>query len=218
MDDTPAREHSHSTVARVVSVNVGGIRRLEINGQHVSTAIWKQPVNGRVAIRGVNLDGDDQADRSVHGGPDKAVYAYAREDYDWWRAREDFDIQPGLFGENLTTEGIDLSSAVVGERWSLGSTVLEVAQPRLPCYKLGIRVSDPHFLKRFLTALRMGAYLRIVQEGDVGMGDAVRVSSRPAHGMTLREMTRALREPEQAVRLRDVPRLPAFWRQVAEGR
>lgn len=218
MTTSVAGNGSPRRVARVISVNVGGIRHLDIRGQQVSTAIWKHPVEGRVTIRGVNLAGDDQADRAVHGGPDKAVYSYAREDYDWWRAREDFDIQPGLFGENLTTEGIDLSSAVVGERWSLGSTVLEVAQPRLPCYKLGIRVGDPHFLKRFLAALRMGAYLRVVQEGDVGTGDAVRVSSRPAHGMTLREMTRALREPEQAVRLRDVPRLPAFWRQVAEGR
>jgi MOSC domain-containing protein YiiM len=211
-----AREESSPPAGRVLSVNVGAIRHLELRGQHVSTAIWKHPVDGRVAIRGVNLEGDDQADRTVHGGPDKAVYSYAHEDYDWWRGRETFDMRPGLFGENLTTEGLDLSSAVVGERWSIGSAVLEVAQPRLPCFKLGIRVGDPHFLKRFFAALRMGAYLRVVREGDVGAGDRVTVLSRPDHGITLREMTRALREPEQAVRLRDLQYLPEFWRRVAE--
>lgn len=214
--DAANREASPSPSARVISVNVGDIRVVEFHGEEVTTAIWKHPVADRVAIRGVNLDGDDQADRTVHGGPDKAVYAYAREDYDFWRAHESFDTAPGLFGENLTTEGLDLSSAVAGERWSVGSTVLEVAQPRLPCFKLGIRVGDPRFLKRFLAALRMGAYLRVVREGDVGAGDEVTLLSRPAHGMTLREMTLALRDPDQAARLREIPRLPDFWRQLAD--
>jgi MOSC domain-containing protein YiiM len=203
--------------ALVVSVNVGAIRHVDLHGEDVTTAIWKHPVDGRVAIRGVNLDGDDQADRTVHGGPDKAVYAYSLEDYAYWREHEPFDTPVGLFGENLTIEGIDLSSAVVGERWSVGSAVLEVAQPRLPCFKLGIRVGDPTFLKRFLAAARMGAYFRIIKEGDVGAGDLVTVLSRPDHGMTLRDMTLALRDPDRAVRLREIPGLPRFWRQVAQG-
>jgi MOSC domain-containing protein YiiM len=201
---------------RVLSVNVGAVREVEWRGRRVTTAIWKHPVDGRVALRGVNFEGDDQADRSVHGGPDKAVYAYAREDYDFWRDEEGVETSPGLFGENLTVEGIDLSGALAGERWSVGSAVLEVAQPRLPCYKLGIRMGDQRFLKRFLAALRMGAYLRVVTEGDVAAGDPVRVIHRPDHGVTLRGMTEALHDRERAAALRRVARLPEFWRQVAE--
>ena len=201
----------------MLSINVGGIRHVEWRGTQVTTGIWKQPVAGRVALRGVNFEGDDQADRVVHGGPDKAVYAYAREDYDFWRD-EGMETPAGLFGENLTLQGLDLSSALVGERWSVGSTVLEVAQPRLPCYKLGIRVGDPHFLKRFFAAMRLGAYLRVVQEGDVGAGDAVEVTSRPGHGVTLRDMAQALRDPSKAAALLRVPLLPVFWQSVARGR
>jgi MOSC domain-containing protein YiiM len=200
----------------VLSVNVGSVRTIEWRGRPVTTAIWKHAVSGRVALRGVNLVGDDQADRTVHGGLDKAVYSYAREDYDYWRNDEGVDTSPGLFGENLTTEGIDLSRAVVGQRWSVGSTVLEIVQPRLPCFKLGIRLGDPHFPKRFMLASRMGAYLRVVQEGDVGANDEVHVSHTPSHGVTLRDMVEALRNPVKAAALRGLPRLPEFWRQVAE--
>jgi MOSC domain-containing protein YiiM len=203
------------TVPRVLSVNVGSIRAIEWRGGIVTTGIWKHPASGRVALRGVNFAGDDQADRTAHGGPDKAVYAYAREDYEFWREQEGIETSIGLFGENLTLEGIDLSSALVGERWSVGSALLEVAQPRLPCYKLGIRMGDPYFVRRFLRAQRMGAYLRIVREGDIGAGDAVHVTERPGHDVTLRMMTQALDDPEKAVKLRGVGRLPAFWRQVA---
>jgi MOSC domain-containing protein YiiM len=107
----------------VISVNVGAIEEVRWRGEIVTTAIWKHPVEGRVAIRGVNLDGDDQADREVHGGKDKAVYAYAREDYEAWRDRHGVDALPGLFGENLTVEGIDLVHALVGERWEVGTTL-----------------------------------------------------------------------------------------------
>ena len=203
---------------RVLSVNVGGIRQVEWRGRQVATAIWKHPVEGRVALHGVNFLGDDQADRRVHGGPDKAVYAYAREDYDFWRDAEGIDPAPGLFGENLTVVGLDLSAALVGERWSVGSTLLEVAQPRLPCYKLGIRMGDPRFLARFLAALRLGAYLRVVREGDVGAGDPVRITHRPDHGITLRDMAEALDDREKAAALLHVSPLPEFWRRVAEGR
>src|SRR5215216_4400036 len=182
----------------VLAVNVAEIRLIPRRGRKVPTGIWKFPVEGRVAVRGVNLAGDDQADRTVHGGPDKAVYAYGREDYDHWHAHERMETPDGLFGENLTVEGIDLSAARVGDRWSVGSAVLEVAQPRLPCYKLGIRVGDPRFPKRFLAAARPGAYLRVVREGEVGANDPVQVIFRPSHGVTLRAMTLALRDREKA--------------------
>ncbi|MEP6992213.1 MAG: MOSC domain-containing protein [bacterium] len=138
-----ARSPATDRAPRVLAVNVGVVREVEWRGRLVSTGIWKDPAAGRVALRGVNFEGDDQADRSLHGGPDKAVYAYAREDYDLWRADEGMETAAGLFGANLTVEGIDLSSAVVGERWCVGTTMLEVAQPRLPCYKLGIPSVGP---------------------------------------------------------------------------
>jgi MOSC domain-containing protein YiiM len=201
----------------VLSVNVGAIREIEWQGQVVTTGIWKHPVSGRVPIRGVNLEGDDQADRDVHGGVNKAVYAYAQEDYDYWRERQGLATSPGLFGENLTVAGIDVPAAIVGERWRIGSAVLEVAQPRLPCFKLGIRLGDPGFPKRFLRAARTGMYLRVVQEGDVAAGDSVRVAERPAHGITIGNMVEALRDPGRAMALRAVPGLPGFWRRIADG-
>ena len=204
--------------ARVVSVNVGASREVEWRGRRVQTAIFKSPVSGRVALRGVNFAGDDQADRTVHGGPDKAVYAYAVEDYDFWRDQAGIDTPPGLFGENLTVEGIDLSASCTGDRWHVGSTLLEVAQPRLPCFKLGLRLGDPAFPKRFLAAARPGAYLRIVDEGDVGVGDEIRVLARASHGVTLRAMSLLMLGRGDPSMLRAVPGLPAYWREVAEGR
>ncbi len=175
-------------VARVVSVNVGVPRLVEHRGRRAWTGIWKHPVAGRVAVRGVNLDGDEQADRRVHGGPDKAVYAYASEDYTWWAAELGRQLEPGTFGENLTLEGVDLGAARVGERWQVGSTVLEVAQPRTPCWKLGLRMGDDEFPARFLAAGRPGAYLRIVGEGEVGAADEVVSLHRPDDRPSLAEV------------------------------
>ena len=203
--------------ARVLSMNVGAVREVEYRGERVTTGIWKSPIAGRVALRGVNFAGDDQADRSVHGGPDKAVYAYAQEDYDYWRMDEGIDTEPGLFGENLTTAGIDLRQSMVGDRWRVGSTILEIAQPRLPCYKLGIRMDDPGFLRRFLAAGRVGAYLRVIEEGDVGAGDDIGITRMPHGSVSLSEMVSALRDRGRAPALLRAPRLPRFWREFAEG-
>jgi MOSC domain-containing protein YiiM len=205
------------TAPRVISVNVGAVREVRWREEIVTTAIWKHPVAGRVAIRGVNLDGDDQADREVHGGKDKAVYAYAREDYDAWREGHGVEVVPGLFGENLTVEGLDLVHALVGERWEVGTTLLEVAQPRLPCFKLGIRMNDARFPRRFQAEGRMGAYLRIIREGDVGAGDSITVVARPDHGVTLADMVAALHDRSKADTLARVRDLPAFWRRFAGG-
>lgn len=196
----------------VRSVNVGAIREVMWHDEAVRTGIWKRPVDGPVAIRGVNLDGDAQADLTVHGGRDKAVYAYAVEDYAWFGERETFPVHDAVFGENLTTRGLDLSGAVVGERWRVGTALLEVAQPRLPCYKLGIRVGDAKFLKRFQAALRPGAYLRIVEEGVVQAGDSVTVLSRPDHGVTMAMMMEASTNREMARAIQRAPWLPERWR------
>jgi MOSC domain-containing protein YiiM len=200
---------AHAVTGVVESVNVGAPRDVEVNAHVVRTAIWKAPVDGRVPLRGVNLRGDDQADRTVHGGPDKAVYAYAAEDTETWEAELARPLGPGAFGENLTVRGLGVSEAVIGERWAVGSTLLEVAQPRLPCFKLGIRMGDPFFLKRFAQAGRPGAYLRVVQEGDIGAGDRIDVVSRPAHGVTSALVARALQiEPEllpEALKATELP-------------
>jgi MOSC domain-containing protein YiiM len=179
---------------RLLSVNVGTPRPVNTGRRTVSTAIWKAPVAGRVAVRGVNLDSDDQADRSVHGGPDKAVYAYAIEETRAWEAELGRALGPAAFGENLTTEGLDVSGALVGERWRIGTTLLEVVQPRLPCFKLGLRMGDPSFVRRFGQASRPGAYLRIVEEGELGAGDAVEVdvARLPDHGVTVRLISDAI--------------------------
>jgi MOSC domain-containing protein YiiM len=178
----------------LLSVNVGRPRPIDTGRRTVSTAIWKHPVQGRVAVRGVNVEGDDQADRTVHGGPDKAVYAYAIEETRLWEAELGRELGPGAFGENLTTEGIDVSGALVGERWRIGTTLLEVVQPRLPCFKLGLRMGDPTFVKTFGQASRPGAYLRIVEEGELGAGDAIEVDTAalPDHGVTVRLVSDAI--------------------------
>jgi len=139
-------------------------------------------------VRGVNLEGDDQADRRVHGGPEQAVYAYSREDYEWWERELGRELAPGTFGENLTTLGVDVSGARVGERWRIGTTVLEVTKPRLPCWKLEGRMAIAGFIDRFSDAARFGAYLRIVEEGALASGDAVTVSAAPDGAPSVREV------------------------------
>ena len=206
----------------VEAVNVGVPRPVALDGRTVWTAIWKSPVEGRVPLQGVNLRGDDQADRSVHGGPDKAVYAYGAEDTDWWEAELGRSLGPGAFGENLTVRGLPVSEAVIGERWAVGSTLLEVAQPRFPCFKLGLRMGDPRFLKRFAAAGRPGAYLRVIREGDIGAGDTIEVVERPEHGVTSALVSRALLfEPHQlaaAQRARELPPDVLGWIQERADR
>src|SRR5438552_6008854 len=205
-----------TTVGKVLSVNVGTAREFEFNGRPARSAIWKSPVVGRIAARGVNLAGDDQADRKAHGGPDKAVYAYAVEDYRWWEARIGRALAYGEFGENLTTEGIDVNDALVGERWAVGTAVLEVSEPRIPCWRLGVRMNDPVFPRRFTEALRPGPYLRIVVEGDVGAGDEIRFVERPDHGLTVRDVFRIYtRDRGEARRLLTIPRMSESWQRWA---
>jgi MOSC domain-containing protein YiiM len=208
---TAARANEYAGV--LVSVHVGQSREVQTRREAVSTAIWKYPVPGRVAVRGVNLDGDDQADRSVHGGPDKAVYAYAEEEVQAWERELGRDLGEAAFGQNLTTRGIEVSDAVIGERWLIGTALLEVAQPRQPCFKLGIRMGEAGFVKRFALASRPGAYLRIVSEGEIGRGDRIEIVSRPDHGVTCRMVFDALlRDPNLLPVVVRAPQLPAGLR------
>jgi MOSC domain-containing protein YiiM len=199
--------------ARILSVNVGQKRAVTHGGQTFETSIYKDPVRGPVLVHGVNLAGDDQADREVHGGVDRAVYAYSAEDYAWWTAELGRELAPGTFGENLTVEGVAVSEAVVGERWAIGDEVeLEVSSPRVPCYKLAARMDDPRFIKRFASALRPGSYLRITREGALRAGDPVRVTHRPAHGIRVVDVARIyLFDRHELSDLLRAPQLGAEW-------
>ena len=189
---------------------------MQVGHRIIRTSIWKEPVSGRVAVRGVNLAGDDQSDRSVHGGRDKAVYAYASEDTAWWTQQTGTDLGPAPFGENLTTAGLDVSGARLGERWAVGSALLEVRQSRMPCFKLGLRMDDPHFVKAFAQADRPGAYLGILREGDIGSGDRVEVVLRPDHNVTVALMHRALLQDHRLLAdLLAAPELMSEWREFA---
>jgi MOSC domain-containing protein YiiM len=179
------------TIGRVVSVNVGSRREVEWHGRVVETGIWKSPVEGRVRVRGVNVDGDEQADLRVHGGFDKAVYAYSAEDYEWWSSKPGGVLEPGTFGENLTVAGFDPSDALIGSRWRIGTAVFEVSEPRLPCFKLGMRMGDAGFVDEFEDAARFGAYLRIIEDGEVGAGDTVEAMELQRDGITVRELGKA---------------------------
>lgn len=197
---------------RIESVNTGRPQTYQWRGEEITTAIWKYPVADPVLIRGVNLLGDDQADRRAHGGPDKAVYAYAREDLDWWGGQLGRNLEAGIFGENLTVRGLAASSAVVGERWRIGSVLLEVCQPRIPCYKLGFRMGDPHFVKHFGEATRPGAYLRILEEGAITSGDQIEIVHRPGHELTVADVSRIyLRDHDEAYRLLAAPEIASHW-------
>jgi len=205
---------------RLLTVSVGRPRPVHTGQRTVLTAIWKTPVAGRVRVRGVNLEGDDQADRTVHGGPEKAIYAYAMEETRAWEAEIGRELGPGAFGENLTTEGLDVSGALLGERWRVGTTLLEVVQPRLPCFKLGLRMNDPRFVRRFAQASRPGAYLRILEEGDLGAGDSVTVETDtlPDHGVTVRLVFDAiLRDHRLIPQALEAPQLiPALREQMLQ--
>ena len=177
----------------VLSVNAGRAAQLSVRrGRPVMSGIVKGPVDGPVAVGPLGLDGDAQADLRVHGGPDKAVYAYAIEDIRWWESELGRTLPPGMFGENLTVAGLDVTGAVIGERWLVGSAELEVCQPRLPCFKLGLRFDDPLMVERFAHALRPGAYLRVIEAGELAAGDEVEIADRPVHGVDIALVARAL--------------------------
>jgi len=180
--------------AQVDSVNVGRPKLLLINGQPNKTGIDKQPTDGPVELRDDAVAGDAVVDREYHGGYDKAVYAYASEDYAWWSGELGRELGPGAFGENLTTSGIAIAEARIGERWRVGSALLEVSEPRQPCSTLGAKMGDQRFVRRFAKALRLGTYMRIIEPGVVAAGDAIDVVDRPDHEVTVGLLGRVLFE------------------------
>jgi len=203
---------------KVLSLNVGLPREVVAGDRLVRTSIFKSPVAGRIPIRDNNLAGDQQSDLSVHGGRAKAVYVYPHEHYRFWEAQlPDVDLQFGNFGENLTIEGLREADVHVGDRLQIGSAEFVVTQPRMPCYKLGIRFGRPDMVKRFLESRRSGFYLAVAQEGDVAAGDTIGVLDRDPAAISIPELLGMyLKEAVDPARLREAVARPALsdaWRE-----
>jgi len=209
---------------RLVSVNVSQPKRIAIDSQNsVMTGIFKEPVRRRVMLRTLNLEGDGQADLTVHGGPDKAVYAYPIEHYDYWQGtlkRKDFPF--GQFGENFTVEGMSEDTVHIGDIYRVGGAVVQVTQPRVPCYKLALKMEMPAFPQIFLSSGRSGFYLRVLQEGEVGAGDEIeQVQADPAQ-LSVRDILHlAFFDKDNAELIREalkVRALSAAWREMLDER
>ena len=208
---------------KIISVNVGLPRLVLRNGEPVSTGIFKEPVGGRVMVRTLNLDGDRQADLSVHGGPEKAVYVYPSEHYDFWkRELPDMDLPWGMFGENFTTEGLLETETNVGDRFRIGSAEVMVTQPRMPCYKLGIRFGRTDIIKRFLVSERTGFYFSVLKEGEVSAGDEFELMVKNVSGVRVVDVTRLYSSDKENVDLMrraiTTEELPKSWREYFRKR
>lgn len=199
-------------VGNVLAVSVGRPKQVTRGGRPAETAIWKNNIEGRIRASGVNLEGDEQSDRQGHGGFDKAIYAYGEHDRLWWESELGRPIPRGGFGENLTIEGTDITNAVVGERWRIGSVLVEVSEPRVPCWKLNLVIGEDRFIQRFNAAGRPGTYLRIIEAGVLGPGDQVAVVSRPSHGVTIGAVSEIYQKRAGAERLLAVDELSEAWK------
>jgi MOSC domain-containing protein YiiM len=202
---------------KLICVNVGLPREVTWKGKTVTTGIFKEPVSKRVMVRSLNLDGDGQADLTVHGGVDKAVYVYPFEHYDYWRSElPDTELPLGIFGENFTITGLREEEVNIGDRFRIGDVHLMVTQPRLPCYKLGIRFGRPEMVKQFLASRRTGFYFRVLQEGEVGAGDTLKLVSRDDRNITVADITqlytREQNNPELLHQAAQLEALPESWR------
>jgi MOSC domain-containing protein YiiM len=187
---------------KVVSVNVGLPQTITWKGRTLQTGIFKAPISGRVQVRTLNLDGDRQADLSVHGGPDKAIYLYPSEHYGYWQGEfPDMDLPWGMFGENFTTEGVLEDAVNIGDQWRIGSALVMVTQPRVPCYKLAAKFGRQDIIKRFLASGRSGFYLRVMQEGEIGVGDAIELMNQDRHEVTVADVVKLYRDGAGALSL-----------------
>ena len=176
---------------KLISLNVARPRLAVYQGATINTGIFKKPVSGRIALRKLNLDGDRQADLTVHGGPYKAVYAYPSEHYEYWRQQlPEMDLSWGMFGENLTTEGLKEEELHVGDHFRVGSSTVMVRQPRMPCYKLAAKFQRDDIIERFLRSGRSGFYFSVEEEGEIGQGDSFELVSQNHDGITIAEMNR----------------------------
>jgi MOSC domain-containing protein YiiM len=202
---------------KIVSVNVGLPREVVWKGITVQTAIFKEPVAGAVVIGELNLAGDQQADLTVHGGSEKAVYAYPAEHYEYWRKRlSDVSLSWGAFGENLTTEGLWEDTLGIGDLLRVGSALLQITQPRMPCYKLELKFNRDDMIKHFLVSNRSGFYFSVIERGEVAAGSRVEILKRDPDRVTVNDIVRLYlgqtRDPELLQRATNVGALPQNWR------
>jgi len=201
---------------KLISVNVGLPREVISHKKSVRTGIFKRPVAGRVQVRTLNLEGDRQADLTVHGGPEKAVYAYPAEHYPYWRTQfPDMEISWGMFGENFTLQGFQEQGVRIGDKLRIGSALFSVTQPRSPCYKLGIRFGRDDMVKRFLHSGRTGFYLSVLEEGDVGAGDPVEMASKAEGNISVADVASLYAGAENASR--DLLQRAALTEELAES-
>jgi MOSC domain-containing protein YiiM len=204
-------------VARVISLNVGLPRTVNFHGQAVTTGIFKEPVKGRIKLRRLNLDGDKQADPTVHGGPDKALYAYPAEHYDYWKKRlPNIKLPWGMFGENLTTEGLLEDQVNIGDVFRVGSSDVVATQPRMPCYKLGVKFGRMDIIRQFMSSKLTGIYFRVLREGEVGAGDAIELISRDENNVTVKDIVRLVTGEGSIATLQRAVRIESLaegWRQ-----
>ena len=197
---------------QVISVNTGRVVEADWAGRLKRSAIEKHPADGAVHVGRLGLDGDEQADLENHGGPEQAIYVYAREDLDWWAGQLSRPVRDGMFGENITTAGLDVTNALIGERWRLGTAEVQVTSCRIPCGTFRSWTGEKGWVKRFAQAGRPGAYLRVLAEGTVRPGDPVTVLSRPAARVTVAESMRAFYgDRELLLRLATVPERSSKW-------
>jgi MOSC domain-containing protein YiiM len=202
--------------AQVISVNVGRGRPAEWAGRIGRSAIEKRPCRGPVAIGRLGAGDDEQVDKKHHGGPYQALYAYAREDMDWWTEQLGRELDNGGFGENITTTGLDVSGALIGEMWRLGTAVVQIASVRIPCATFAGWMGERHWVKRFAAAGRPGAYLRVLEEGVAGPGDPIEMLSRPVDGVTVAGAMRAYYgDADLMRRLLGAPGLDPKWEDAA---
>jgi MOSC domain-containing protein YiiM len=204
-------------VAKVISLNVALPSTVNFRGQAVTTGIFKEPVKGRIKLRRLNLDGDKQADLTVHGGPDKALYAYPAEHYDYWKKRlPNMKLPWGMFGENLTTEELFEDQVNIGDVFRIGSSEVVATQPRMPCYKLGVKFGSMDIVRQFMESKLTGIYFRVLKEGDVGAGDEIELISRDDNNVTVKDIVRLVssRGDEEIIRRAiHIKALPEAWRQ-----
>jgi MOSC domain-containing protein YiiM len=208
---------------KIVSLNVGRPRLVMRNDEPVSTGIFKEPVTGRVMLRTLNLDGDRQADLTVHGGPQKAVYLYPSEHYAFWKQElPEMNLPWGMFGENFTAAGLLETETHIGDRFRIGAAEVMVTQPRMPCYKLGIRFGRTDIIKRFLLSERSGFYFSVLKEGEVGVGDEIQLMQKNTSGVRVVEITRLYSSDKNNVDLLQraiaTEALPDNWREYFRKR
>jgi MOSC domain-containing protein YiiM len=202
---------------RLLSLNVGLPRQVRFQGELVTTGIFKKPVQGSVRLRKLNLEGDKQADLKVHGGVDKAVYAYAGEHYDYWRQElPDMSLPWGMFGENFTTEGMFEEMVNIGDQFKVGTANLIATQPRMPCYKLGVKFGSMDMIKRFLASGLTGVYFKVMKEGELEQGDEIKLIKKAENSVTVKDIVRIytidkddIQTIERAIKIKD---LPNGWR------